>query len=71
MSKKSLVFSLFRFTFAKNTNMETVKDTTKSDWVIFLISLAGMIALLAYADEWFWLALPFVLTYFVTALKFM
>ncbi|MCE2769997.1 MAG: hypothetical protein LW711_08395 [Saprospiraceae bacterium] len=51
--------------------METVKDTTKSDWVIFLISLAGMIALLAYADEWFWLALPFVLTYFVKALKFM
>jgi len=45
--------------------METVKDTTKSDWVIFLISLAGMIALLVYADEWFWLALPFVLTYFV------
>ena len=51
--------------------METVKDTTKMDWVIFLISLAGMIALLAYADEWFWLALPFVLTYFVKALKFM
>ncbi|MDP4853670.1 MAG: hypothetical protein NWR22_10840 [Saprospiraceae bacterium] len=51
--------------------METVKDTTKSDWVIFMISLAGMIALLAFADEWFWLALPFVLTYFVKALKFM
>ena len=57
--------------YKKNKNMETVKDTTKSDWVIFLISLAGMIALLAYADEWFWLALPFVLTYFVKALKFM
>jgi hypothetical protein len=70
--KKPLVFSLFRFTFTKkNKNMETVKDTTKSDWVIFLISLAGMIALLAFADEWFWLALPFVLTYFVKALKFM
>ena len=72
MFKKPLVFSLFRFTFTKkNKNMETVKDTTKSDWVIFLISLAGMIALLAFADEWFWLALPFVLTYFVKALKFM
>ncbi|GDX45060.1 hypothetical protein LBMAG24_03870 [Bacteroidota bacterium] len=72
MFKKPLVFSLFRFTFTiKNKNMETVKDTTKSDWVIFLVSLAGMIALLAYADEWFWLALPFVLTYFVKALKFM
>ena len=72
MFKKPLVFSLFRFTFTiKNKNMETVKDTTKSDWVIFLVSLAGMIALLAFADEWFWLALPFVLTYFVKALKFM
>jgi len=71
VKKNHWYFPYFVLPLQKNKNMETVKDTTKSDWVIFLISLAGMIALLAFADEWFWLALPFVLTYFVKALKFM
>jgi len=51
--------------------MDTAKDTTKSDWAIFLLSLATMIGMLIYVDEWFWLALPFVLTYFVKALRYM
>lgn len=29
----------------------------------FVISLAGMIALLAYQPQFFWLLLPFVLTF--------
>jgi len=52
-------------------SMDTAKDTTKSDWAIFLLSLATMIGMLIYVDEWFWLALPFVLTYFVKALRYM
>ncbi len=37
------------------------------DWGIFLVSLVVMILLLMYANEWFWLALPFVLTYLAKA----
>ncbi|MCB9081550.1 MAG: hypothetical protein H6555_07560 [Lewinellaceae bacterium] len=51
--------------------MESAKNSTATDWIIFLISLVVMIGLLAYASEWFWLALPFVLTYFVKALRMM
>mgnify|MGYP005845979913 FL=1 len=39
------------------------------DWLIFLVSTVICVALLAYATEWFWLALPFVLTYFVRAVR--
>jgi hypothetical protein len=46
--------------------------TTKSggraiDWIMFLVSTVIMILMLMYADEWFWLALPFVCTYLVKA----
>ena len=47
----------------------TKKDSTLMDWVIFLITSVILIALLMYADEWFWLALPFPLTYLAKALK--
>ncbi len=45
-----------------NTSMLT-------DWLIFLVSLVVMILLLMYMNEWFWVALPFVLTYLAKALK--
>ncbi|NRB62613.1 MAG: hypothetical protein HRU40_06225 [Saprospiraceae bacterium] len=45
----------------------TVKNSTAIDWIIFLVSTVLMIFLLMYADEWFWLALPFSLTYLVKA----
>jgi hypothetical protein len=51
---------------AKEKFMEATKSNTRSnlmDWGIFLVSLVVMILLLMFADEWFWLALPFVLTY--------
>ncbi len=41
------------------------------DWLIFFVSLIVTILLLMYADEWFWLGLPFVLTYFAKALNAM
>ncbi len=52
--------------------MEVTQQNTTStriDWLIFLVSFAIMTLLLVYADEWFWLALPFVLTYLAKALK--
>ncbi len=39
-----------------------------TDWIMFLVSTLVMVALLIFANEWFWLALPFSLTYLVRAL---
>ena len=43
----------------------------KTDWVIFLVSLVVMIGLLFYVSAFFWIALPFTLTFLVKALKMM
>ncbi len=49
----------------------TSNDSTRQDWILFIISTVICLALLVFADEWFWLALPFVLTYLVKALRAM
>ncbi len=51
--------------------METTTEnkSTRTDWILFAISTMVCLALLMYANEWFWVALPFVLTYFVRALR--
>jgi hypothetical protein len=49
--------------------MDTTNKSTRQDWIIFFISLAIMILFFIFADEWFWVALPFVLTYFVRAIR--
>jgi hypothetical protein len=50
-------------------DMETAKKSSLTDWALFLISTAVMAYMLMYVSEWFWVALPFVLTYLVRALK--
>jgi uncharacterized membrane protein len=47
--------------------METTKSTGKY-WLYFLISLVVMILLMIFVTKFFWLALPFVLTYFAKGL---
>lgn len=47
----------------------TAKKSNTLDWIIFFVSTVICIALLMYASEWFWLALPFVLTYLVKAMR--
>jgi hypothetical protein len=50
--------------------MEANYDKPASrDWLYFGISLVAMGAFFAFADEWFWVALPFVLTFFVRAIR--
>lgn len=44
-------------------------SSSLTDWLIFLVSLVAMILMLMYMNEWFWVALPFVLTYLAKALK--
>jgi hypothetical protein len=49
----------------------TEQESTAMDWIFFLVSTVIMIAMLIWANEWFWLALPFSLTYLVKALRSM
>jgi hypothetical protein len=56
--------------------MESQVNTQENEnkglyWVITLVSLVACILLLLYAPEWFWLTLPFLLTYFVKAIGMM
>ncbi len=54
-----------------DANTAAGKTSTRTDWILFFVSLVAFIALLMYADEWFWIAMPFMLTYLVKALNAM
>lgn len=48
-----------------------MSESTKSKkmyWLISLVSLVAVVFLLFVKPEWFWVALPFFLTYLVLAL---
>lgn len=47
--------------------MEQTQNKSRTYWLYTFISLAAMIGLLIIKPEWFWLALPFFLTYLVLA----
>lgn len=52
--------------------MNAEKSTsTGLDWILFLVSAAVLIAMLVYLPQWFWLALPFTLTYLAKAFRAM
>lgn len=51
------------------SDMETANKSTTMDWIIFFASTIIMTGMLMYMSEWFWVALPFVLTYLVKALR--
>lgn len=47
--------------YAMKKNEEYVENRSR-DWVLFLVSLAGTIALLIFIPEWVWIAFPFLFT---------
>ncbi len=49
----------------------TEKKSNSKNWTLFFISTIVMIALLFVKPEWFWLALPFSLTYFSEAMNYL
>lgn len=49
----------------------TDNQSNRQDWMFFLISTLIMFLLLIFADSWFWVAMPFSLTYLVKALNVM
>lgn len=56
--------------------METELNPEKQEnrglyWLITLVSLVACIALIIVSPEWFWLTLPFLLTFLVKALGMM
>ncbi len=52
--------------------MEQEKDkSTSKYWLYFFISVAVIIAMLIWVRPYFWLALPFVVTFFAKALNLM
>lgn len=51
--------------------MNTERSSSMFDWVLFLVSTIIMIAMLVWLPQWFWLALPFSLTYLVKAMNLM
>ncbi len=52
--------------------METnTKNSSSLDWIIFAVSFVITAGLLFTIPEWFWVPLPFVLTYFVKAMDWM
>ena len=53
--------------------MGEMKETASKSkyWLYFIISTVAMIALLIFIPEWFWLALPFSLTYLAAAMDVM
>lgn len=47
--------------------MEQTQDKTRTYWLYTFVSLAVMIAMMIFVPAWFWVALPFFLTYLVLA----
>lgn len=51
-------------------NMETTSKTSKAtDWLLFLVFAVLFFTFIVYVDEWFWVPMPFMLTYLVKALN--
>jgi hypothetical protein len=61
------------FATQTTTNMATTTETTAKGkyWVFFLISLVIFLFMLIFMNQWFWVSMPFMLTYLVLALGYM
>ncbi len=49
--------------------MAATTTDTKKYWLFFLISLVIFLFMLVFVNEWFWVAMPFMLTYLVLAMR--
>lgn len=48
--------------------MAESSSSNKNNWLFFGISAAVTLFLLIFANQWFWVGLPFTLTYLVLAM---
>jgi len=47
------------------------KKSNTTDWILFIVWTIIFLALLIYVPQWFWVVIPFPLTYLVKALNAM
>jgi hypothetical protein len=45
--------------------------TTRNYWLLFAVSLVIFILMLIFMNQWFWVSMPFMLTFLVMALGYM
>lgn len=64
------MFAALKFTSSRMETQVPTEETKnkKLYWLITLASLTAGILLLLFVSQFFWLALPFFLTYFVKAI---
>ncbi len=49
--------------------MEETKKSSKSlYWLLFFISFSALVLLLIFLPEWFWISLPFTITFLAGAM---
>lgn len=51
--------------------MNTEKTSNSKIWLLFVVSLVVTLVMLVMVPQWFWLALPFPLTFLVQAMRLM
>lgn len=51
--------------------MNNEKSSTGMQWILFFVSTAIMLLMLVFVPQWFWLVLPFSLTFLVQAMRLM
>jgi hypothetical protein len=56
-----LTFALSKMIFNMKNNEEYTENRSR-DWMVFIASTVGMLALLWFAPEWVWVAFPFQFT---------
>ena len=53
------------------TTTTTTNESRRKYWLFFLISFVIFALMLMFMNQWFWIAMPFMLTYLVLALGYM
>ncbi|MBI5915709.1 MAG: hypothetical protein HY842_10050 [Bacteroidetes bacterium] len=51
--------------------MNTEKSSTGRTWILFIVSTIVLLLMIVWVPQWFWLALPFSLTFLVQAMRVM
>lgn len=51
--------------------VNTTKEDRRKYWLYFLVSLVIFFLMLIFMNQWFWVSMPFMLTFLVMALGYM
>ena len=51
--------------------VNTTKEERRKYWLYFLVSLVIFFLMLIFMNQWFWVSMPFMLTFLVMALGYM